>query len=278
MKPTAIVSIMQFLIVIYPFLISAQQRSYRGVTEPYRFATISATVPGRIAAIKGEEGAWIKKGDVILELEKEEQELETSLRKLVYESKVEVTAAQLQAHTLQLDYQSTKQLFDSSKSVSEEELRKKELEYKQAVAEFDRLTILEKKEELEYKIAQAQLQHRIITAPFDGIVVKHFLKLGESCNAQEPLVRIVDISRCRFLTYLEATASHALKAGAKVSLTIGAGAAPKMFQGTIEYVSPVVDPSSGLREIKVVFANPGGVIQPGVSGMLIIDSNPEDKK
>ncbi len=278
MKRDAFIFSAYIFLVVFIFTSIAQQRSYRGVTEPYRSATISATIPGRIAAIKREEGASIKKNDVILELEKEEQELEASLRKLVSESKVEVTAAEHQAHALQLDYQSTKQLFDSSKSVSEEELRKKELEYIQAVAEFDRLTILEKKEELEYKIAQVQLRHRIICAPFDGIVVKHFLKLGESCNAQEPLVQIVDISRCRFLTYLEAAASQGLKSGEKANLTIGAGAASRAFQGTIEYVSPVADPKSGLREIKIVFANPGGAIQPGVGGMFLVGGNPEEKK
>jgi multidrug efflux pump subunit AcrA (membrane-fusion protein) len=38
----------------------------------------------------------------------------------------------------------------------------------------------------------------------------------------------------------------------------------------IEFASPVVDPSSGLREIKVVFDNDRGKIFPGATGTLIL--------
>ena len=39
----------------------------------------------------------------------------------------------------------------------------------------------------------------------------------------------------------------------------------------IEFISPVVDPASNLREVKVVFRNPDGKIQPGVNGEMILE-------
>jgi hypothetical protein len=38
----------------------------------------------------------------------------------------------------------------------------------------------------------------------------------------------------------------------------------------IEYASPVVDPASGLREVKVLFDNPTGDVQPGVAGSMTV--------
>ena len=126
-----------------------EPRSFKGITEPLNDATISATVAGRVALIRKKEGEPVAKGDVILEMEKEEQELEAARRKLISESKVEVNSAKHQADTLKLDYTATKQLFDTTQSVSEEELWKKELDYKLAVAEYDKLQVAEQREELE---------------------------------------------------------------------------------------------------------------------------------
>jgi multidrug efflux pump subunit AcrA (membrane-fusion protein) len=36
------------------------------------------------------------------------------------------------------------------------------------------------------------------------------------------------------------------------------------------YVSPVVDAASGLQEVKALFENAGGVIRPGVAGVLMV--------
>jgi RND family efflux transporter MFP subunit len=246
-------------------------RSVRGITEPLNDATISAIVPGRVAVIRKKEGEAVAKGDVVLEMEKEEQELEAARRKLISESKVEVDSAKHQADTLKLDYTATKQLFDTTQSVSEEELWKKELDYKLAVAEYDKLQIAEKREELEWKIAEEQLKERVVFAPFDGTVVKIHKHTGDSANAQDPLVRVVDVHQCRFIAYVEAASAPHLAKGSKVSLRIGEGGSAVSRTGTIEYMSPVVDPSSGLREVKALFDNSDGKVQPGVSGVMILE-------
>lgn len=249
---------------------SAGAQSFHGITEPFRQSTISATVPGRIASILKDEGDFVKKGAVIIQLEKSEEELEVARRKLIAESTVELQAAKEQVKTLKKDLDATQKLFESTQSVSEEELWKLELEYKRALAEHERLSIQEQREEIEYKMARAQLWKRSVTAPFSGIVVKHHRNEGESCNAQEPLVRIVDTRKCRFVTYVEAAASQGLQERGTVTLKVHGVRPALSVQGIIDYVSPVVDPSSGLREVKVVFDNPDGKVNPGVAAKLIM--------
>ncbi len=248
----------------------AQQWTVRGITEPYRDVTLGATVAGVVASISRQEGQNVRQGEVILELEKEQEALEVERRKLIAESKVEVTAARYRVETLGLELETARRLFDSTRSVSREELQQKELEYKLAQAEVERLSIAEEREELEYRIAQEELRRRVITAPFDGVIVKLFLKVGESCNPQQPLVRIADTSRCRLVIHMEAAASRGLAAGMPVQVRIEGVRSSAVLQAAVEYVSPVVDPSSGLREVKVLFDNPGGLINPGLPGTLLL--------
>ena len=250
--------------------VSAKPKKIKGVTEPYKSTFISSTVAGRLAHINYPEGEVVKKGYAVLYLDKAEEELEVARRKLIAENTVELQSAEFQVKTLEKDYQATKMLFDSSRSVSEEELWIKELEYKKALSEIERLKMLEEKEKLELKIAQAQLYKRKIIAPFTGKVVKINRKVGESTNALEPLVHLVDVKKCRFVTYIAANKSHDLAKGMKVNLEIN-GFSPRLKkEGTIEFISPVADPSSGLRELRIVFDNHDKKVKPGVNGYLVL--------
>ena len=239
-----------------------------GITESYKDATLSPTVSGIITTIVKKEGEFVKKGQVILILENELETLEVSRKKLVADSKLEVEAAKSQMETIQTDLEATRQKKKKTKSVSKEEQKKKELEFKLAQAEIERLEVKEKLELIEYNIARSRLNKRIIKAPFDGVIIKHYLEIGENCNPQTPLVRIADVRQCRLITQIDGAVSSNLKKGARVSIKIETGTKPAIFNGTIEFISPVVDPSSGLREVKAIFQNTGEKVKPGVTGSI----------
>jgi RND family efflux transporter MFP subunit len=266
--------VLRFFVAILCMSVSlmswTQQWTPRGITEPYRDATLSATVSERVSAILCAEGQYVEAGTVIVELERQEETLEVDRRRLIARSKVEVTAARQRLETLQLDLEATRQLYESTQSVSREELLQRELEYKLAEAELESLLIAEEREDLEYRIAQVQLEKRLIRAPFDGIIVKIFPEVGENCTPQDPLVRIADITRCRLIVLLEASVSRQVKERMDVRIRIDGLGNPKILPGTVEYVSPVVDPYSGLREVKVLFDNGDGQVNPGMTGTLLL--------
>lgn len=249
---------------------AAQQWTFRGITEPGKDATLSASVAGTLSLIHYKEGEAVEAGEIILELEREAESLEVERRGLIAESKVEVNAAKFRLEALKIDLEATRQLFQATRSVSEEELQQKELEYNLAQAELEGFLTAEEREELEYRIARTQLEKRIIRAPFSGTIVKVFLEAGENCSPQEPLVRIADISQCRLIVHMEAPASRQLNPEMDVRIKIDGVQSPSIFQAVIEYISPVVDPSSGLCEVKVLFDNPDGRVKPGMSGTLLI--------
>ena len=43
------------------------------------------------------------------------------------------------------------------------------------------------------------------------------------------------------------------------------------IDGSVVFISPVVDSSSGLQKIKVLFENPDGKIRPGLSGRILTE-------
>ncbi|MBN1675218.1 MAG: efflux RND transporter periplasmic adaptor subunit [Kiritimatiellae bacterium] len=248
----------------------AQTPAVSGITEPVHDSTLSPTVAGALAVIHKKEGDFVRKGDVILELDSRIEELEVERRKLVAESKAEVVAASNRVETLRLDTEATIKLFEATQSVSREELEKKKLELKLAEGELARLEIAEERELIEYQMALAQLENRRLSAPFDGVITKVHLEVGEYCNPQQPLARVVDTRQCYFVTHVEAAGPWRLTAGAKVTLRFSDGRRTITRPGEVAYVSPVIDPSSGLQEFKVLFDNADGEIQPGITGVMTL--------
>src|SRR5215469_1417730 len=95
-----------------------------GITEPLLDVTLTVSVPGIIRSEPFDEGVAVKKGQVILELDKKLQEFEADKRK----------AAMEQAKS---ELESTRMVHATTKSVSDQELKKKETDYDVAVAEYD---------------------------------------------------------------------------------------------------------------------------------------------
>jgi multidrug efflux pump subunit AcrA (membrane-fusion protein) len=191
-------------------------------------------------------------------------------RRLIAESTAEVTAIRHRLETLSQELEGTRHLYESTHSVSKEELQETELEYKLVQTELERLLTAERREEIEYRIAQAQLEEYLVRAPFDGVVIKRYIEVGENCSPQQPLIRVADVSKCRLIVLVDPVVSTALAPNQAVRLRIDGLRSPNVLGGSVEYLSPVVDPSSGLREVKVLFDNPDGRVYPGMTGTLLL--------
>ena len=221
----------------------AEKISSSGITEPILDATLSSPVSGIIATQKVKEGEFVKGGETIIELDKRLEELEARRRGIILPP-------------MKTDLEGTKFLFQQPKSsISKEVLDKKQSDYDVA--------------SLEHDLADEAVRKRLIVAPFDGYVAEIFIKVGEACQIQQPVVRLVDTRRCYFISNVEAKRGYALKTGQIVDLEVDAGAQPIHFSATISFISPVADPASGLMKVKAVFENPDGKIRPGVAGKMI---------
>ncbi|MGB8170659.1 MAG: efflux RND transporter periplasmic adaptor subunit [Chthoniobacteraceae bacterium] len=220
----------------------AESRTVPGVTEAFMDVTLSSTVQGIIHTRYFDEGATVKEGQTILELDSALEELETQRRAAVTE------------HS-RADFESTRSLFSRSKAVSKDELQKKEMEYKVAVAELG--------------IATENLKRRKVIAPFSGTIVDLFLKPGASCEPYQPLIRLVDTTRCYFIGHVQGNAGIKIAAGTKVKVSVQGAAEP--FDAVISFVAPVVDSASGLVKVKALFENADGRVRPGLAAEMILE-------
>lgn len=230
------------LLFLSPTIHAAEIKSVNGITEPFMDVTLGASVAGIIHTELFKEGDTVKKGDVILELDKRLEELEVERRQAVMNQN-------------KMEFESTRALTQTTKSVSKEEFAKKEAEYNIAVAE--------------HGVALEQLAHRQIVAPFSGVITDVLLRPGAACAPYEPLVRVVDTSRCYFIGQVEGRNASSLKLEQEVKVQVDGTATP--VKAKICFISPVVDPASGLAKIKAVFDNADGKIRPGLAAKMIVE-------
>jgi len=248
--------------------VSGEAVGITGLTAPVYDASLGASQPGKVKKILVEEGSPVRLGDVLIEFERANEELEVSRRKLIWKNKAELESAKYRLVTIEKDLEATRSLFKESRSVSEEDLEKKELEFKLAQAAVRHLETAEQREEIEYRMALEQLEHRRITAPADGVVMRIDIEEGEYYRQQQTMLRLVDIDQCFFTCNVAAERSHVFTIGESIPVEFDLTTGRVTRKGKVVFVSPLVDPSSGLRRIKLLLDNKDKLISPGVTGTL----------
>jgi RND family efflux transporter MFP subunit len=223
----------------------AEMLEAAGITEPICDVVLSASVPGIVSAWRFKEGDFVKEGEAIIDLDKRLEELEVERRKLAMDNR-------------RTDYQAMRTLLEkNSISVKKEEMEKAETDYKIAVAE--------------HEMAAEQLRRRSVIAPCSGNIVEIVRDVGEAIQAYQPIIRVVDTRQCYFISNIEAKAAGRLKLDQMVKLEVETPSAPAAVEGKVVYLSPVVDPASGLQRVKVLFDNNTAKIRPGVAGKMFFE-------
>lgn len=213
-----------------------------GITEPIQDLTLAFPVVGVVGSRSVQEGDAVRVDQVLIELENTLEELEVQRRKLLHDQ----AASELQRLTTLAERKAI--------SVSQEELEKKRNE-----AEIARV---------EQNLSQAMVRRRQLRSPIDGRVVQVFKDVGERCEDQQPVLRVVDTRRIVFVGHVEPQTAKELKVGQPVRLQVEGIDPAAGLPGTLVYLSPVVDAASGLLRIKAEFDNPSGRLRPGVSARL----------
>ena len=263
-------AIVLLILLSHPQLLRAEQVGISGFTEPVQDSALGLSITGRVTAINISDGEIVKQGQLLLQLDQDLELLEMNRRKLLWESKVEIESVRLQVKTLQNHLRATRDLYQSTGSIPREELENKELEHVFAVAELNRLKTVEKREKIEYNTSRQQLAKRNLYAPFNGKIAEILIGIGENCEVDTPLIRLVDDSHGYFIANVELAIVKKLGVGQKVQLQLRNDSDPITIEAELVFISPLIDPASGLRKIKAVFDNQEHKIIPGVAGMMLM--------
>lgn len=109
-----------------------------------------------------------------------------------------------------------------------------------------------------------------LTAPFDGIVLEKMVVKGQALMPGMKLYRLADLSTVWVEGEVFEQDLGFMRVGAptRVEVTTYPG---RSFAGRVSFVSPVVDEQSRAGRVRVVLANPGGLLKPGMYATLFFD-------
>ena len=135
----------------------------------------------------------------------------------------------------------------------------------------------------ELKIAQANLnqarasleqlkkalEDTVIKSPIDGVIAQVYFSAGEIVGPGTPVANIVNLEQIYVTASITEELLFNIEKGQKVTIRVLA-AGKEYLEGTVEYISPVVDPRTQAFTLKVLAANPAGRLRGGMFTELYI--------
>jgi RND family efflux transporter MFP subunit len=244
-----------------------------GVTQALREVRLSMTAAGRVEGLFVKEGDRVRKGDLLIHLDRTSEELEVQRRRLMLEDIARLEELRLREKTLTEQVISARDLFNSG-GLSRKQLEDEELAMRAVIAERQMLEVAKRRESVELGLSQEAYERRHLRAPFDGVITKVGYRVGESVAPHEPVIVLVDVSRVRFMSAVAPAAAMKLKNGQSIVIALGLGSMTTNRRARVVFVAPTADPSSGLIEVIAEFDNANGSVRPGVTGHLILGPVP----
>src|SRR5579863_3057165 len=234
-----------------------------GSTAPIKSVDLVARVQGFLQAINYQDGSFVKEGTTLFTIEPE-----------TYRLKLE------QAQAAEAGSQA------SLKQAENDFKRQAELVQKQAVSQSTLDTSTSNRDNAQANLQQAQVNTRIaqvnygytnVSAPFDGVVTAHLVSIGELVGVASPtqLATIValdpiyvnfnvneqDVQRVRAEARRRGMTIEDLR---QLPVEIGLQTETGYpHRGTLDYLSPLVNQSTGTLAVRGILKNPDRVLLPG---------------
>ena len=198
---------------------------FSATLEAERDVRVFAEAQRRVVELRVEEGDAVKAGTLLIRLQDDEQR--SSLNK-----------AEVEFRQATREFERQKNLFER-KLVSEQAYNDAALLYDQA--------------EIAVEDARRNLTYTEVRAPFAGIVTERLVNVGDYVTLNQPLFRIVDFDSIVARIYVPEKELPDLATGLDARL-IAEAIGGASFVGTVDRISPVVDPGTGT--VKVTVATP----------------------
>ncbi|MGV3483945.1 MAG: efflux RND transporter periplasmic adaptor subunit [Planctomycetaceae bacterium] len=246
------------------------QHVIEGFTEPYRDIEIGSPDTASVAEIWVDEGAEARVGQVLARLHDSVVRANVNIAREAAASTGEYEAAKLSLNTNQRKYDQVLALHGRDHA-TEQELWNARAARDESLAKVKAYEELASRRRLELVQAEAHLERFTIRAPIDGVVVKKFKDVGEVVSPADPqLLRVVQLDPLR----ISATATVAQIASLRVGQTLPATIGETSVAATIEFISPVADPSSSTVQVQLRVPNPDYKISGGISCEIRLDAEP----
>jgi membrane fusion protein (multidrug efflux system) len=206
-----------------------------GTTRSIESTQITSTVTEKVKAIHFTDGQKVKKGQLLVELEKAEQQ-------------AELARAQAIRGERKLALERIRKL-DERKLTSLDEVDRTRLELEQAEASI--------------RVTKARINDRLIRAPFDGVVGLRNISVGALVETADLITTLDDTSVMKLDFSIPSIFLSEVRPGMKLKATASALAGLE-FDGTIESIDNRIDPVTRTVIVRALVPNPEGRLLPGL--------------
>ena len=234
-----------------------------GAKEIYNITALTAS---KIAALHADEGEWVKKGELLVEMDAVDlPELLKEAKISVQKAVLEVTAARrdLDALYAQRDlalvtYNRYKKLkIQSFASQSEYDKAKADLDAIKAQIAATKAHIDSAKQEVKraqtsVKALEVKLSRYKIYAPVDGYVIAKEAEVAQSVVPTQSIFKIVNPQDVWIRTYIDERISGDIKVGQHATITLRSQSG-KRFDGVVKRIVAQSDAVTQEREVDVAF-------------------------
>lgn len=231
-------------------------------TEPVEVREVAASEPGAVSRVHVEEGQLVKVGQRLAELQSEELRQKLRLAELKASSEHLVNSAQALVSIRQRKRDTLVPMLELGHA-NQAEVEKAILDYESAFSELQAAKQTLEENRIQVDLIKAEVARRTILSPINGFVTEVHRKSGEFISGAEPkfaTVACLDQLRVRF--YLLPETIDQIDAEQPVSLLLGATEKP--IEGSISFVSPVIDPDSGTTRVDVLIKNHRHAVRAGI--------------
>ena len=252
-----------------------------GVVDPVTKVDVKSAVSGRVISLKVREGAIVKQGDMLAEIEPDVNQAQS-----LSDVQASVKDAQLRLQDAEREYAMQKTLFEQG-LIGRDPFRSTEIKRDQA-AETLRAS------QMRYQIVEdrgipisgnAASQKARVTAPMTGVVIKKGVELGEtvtsgvsSFNAGTVLFTVADLNSLIIRVNLNEVDIAKVHVGQPVRISLDAYP-QKVFTGKVSFVSPAAELIEKIKvfKIEVALDELGDSYKTGMSANVEILGEKRDK-
>ncbi len=234
-----------------------------GAKEIY---SINSLTSSKIKALYTDVGQWVKKGDLLVELDS------VDLPQLLKEAKIAVKKAQFELLATQKELESLKaqralalQNYKRYKRLWEK-LATSKLQYDKAKSDYDSIEaqisatkakIDSAKEEIKrsqanVKALQIKLSRYKIYAPISGYVISKEAEITQSVVPTQAIFKIVNPKDVWVKAYIDERISGDIKVGQRATVTLRSKPKEK-FEGIVKRIVPQSDAITQEREVDISF-------------------------
>lgn len=197
--------------------------------------TLTADVTDRIKVVNFQDGQYVRKGQILVELSRAEENANLSQAR----ARLKETESQLaRIQSLVKDGYATRARLDEQIAARDS-----------ARGEMASL--------------EARVQDRYLRAPFSGVVGLRRISAGLMASASTPILELSDTSVIKLDFTVPETALSAVRRGQNVQ-AMSAAYQGEVFSGRIEAIDPRVDPVTRAVSLRALIPNGSGRLKPGM--------------